>query len=764
MSDHLEQLRDQLTSVADKARLLRSRKSEYFAKSVKHALAEECIQDGWEFVSELKTKTKLQKRKTKDVYFEDGVWKLFADLGFIYLNKDRTFKVPYSNDPSLTQQIDVFASDDEVAILVECKAAINGPTKSYFKKDIEALGGRKAGLIAQTKKLLGNDNLKVVFVFATFDYILSEVDKERLENFGIQHFDNDKFDYYQELAKMLGTATRYQLEANLFLKQTIPALENKVPAIRGKMGGHTYFSFNIEPEKLLKIGYILHRSKANKKLMPTYQRIIKTARLRSVRKFVKEGGFFPNSIIVNIDAKKTPKFDLAANQAPNAISKIGILHLPKQYRSLFIIDGQHRLYGYSNSDYAKSNSIPVVAFVNLEREDQVRIFMEINENQKAVSKNLRHTLNADLLWESEDMRQRINALKLQIAQDIGEDLSSPLYNRIIVGENARTETRNITLDPVKQGLDRSNFFGEFTKLSIKKDGTFYKGGNEETYDALFPFLTKMFSHVRENCLEEWNRSSKEDGLILINMGINSLLRIFSDIVDHLINQAQINPKSDPTDFLIEKCSYYLDPLRDFYSDIEPEQRIKIKRAYGSGGPTRYWRVLQKAIVDARPDFNPEGFEEFWAEESKAFNTQSFEMIREIEHHLNIDFKDKLEAYYGDQWFKKGVHPDVYKSSTSSAADKNKNIFDPKEEKDPWEDCLFITDYQKIALYGSNWLGIFEKSYTRPGEEKIQGGGKAKTKWLDKVNRIRNENFHEYSVKTDEFELLKEIYDWLIAEQ
>ena len=29
------------------------------------------------------------------------------------------------------------------------------------------------------------------------------------------------------------------------------------------MGGHKYYSFSIEPERLLKLGYILHRSKAN---------------------------------------------------------------------------------------------------------------------------------------------------------------------------------------------------------------------------------------------------------------------------------------------------------------------------------------------------------------------------------------------------------------------------------------------------------------------------------------------------------------------
>ena len=78
---------------------------------------------------------------------------------------------------------------------------------------------------------------------------------------------------------------------------------------------------------------------------------------------------------------------------PTKPSQIGTLHLPKQYRSVFIIDGQHRIFGYSGSKYAGKNTIPVVAMVNLEKEEQVKLFMEINENQKAVPKNLRNTLN-----------------------------------------------------------------------------------------------------------------------------------------------------------------------------------------------------------------------------------------------------------------------------------------------------------------------------------------------------------------------------------
>ena len=375
---------------------LRRRKSEYIFESVSVKLEEEYINAGWELDRKYRTKVRLKKHKSQDHIFEDKVWSIFANLGFKFLSSDRNFKLPYSSDYSLTQQLDVFVADEETILVIECKSSNGDPKKGNFKEVIEAYGGKKEGLIKTIRKLFPEQKQKIKFIFATNNYYLSEPDIERLKNFDIVHFDNEIFSYYDDLTKHLGISTRFQLLGNLFEGQKIPELDNRIPAIRGKMGGHTYYSFSIEPEKLLKIGYVLHRNKANKKYMPTYQRLIKKARLKSVQNFVEEGGFFPNSLVINFDSTKQLQFDFASNDCDNSISRLGVLHLPQKYRSAYIIDGQHRLYGYANSEYKNTNTIPVVAFENLERKDQVKLFMQINENQKAVPKNLRNTLNADL--------------------------------------------------------------------------------------------------------------------------------------------------------------------------------------------------------------------------------------------------------------------------------------------------------------------------------------------------------------------------------
>ena len=107
---------------------------------------------------------------------------------------------------------------------------------------------------------------------------------------------------------------------------------------------------------------------------------------KNIRDFVSQGGFFPGALVVSIDSKGEGVLFEDSAQTDNASSKMGILSLPAKYRSVYVIDGQHRLYGYSDSSPIIDTVIPVVAFVDLDSKEQVKMFMDINENQKKVSK------------------------------------------------------------------------------------------------------------------------------------------------------------------------------------------------------------------------------------------------------------------------------------------------------------------------------------------------------------------------------------------
>ena len=739
----------------------RTRNNPFDSKSIrkdKRSELEEARENQWEITSETKHTFKLVRKKKPDVQWEDEVWVAMADLGFIYLNKDRHCNITY-NQAGQTQ-VDVLAVDNETAIVIECKASDSvTPRPRNFKTMVEAIPDQKEGLIRTIRNEFGNQ-LKVRFILATKNYEISTKDQDRMEALDIKHFDSDTIAYYKELSKHLGQAARYQFEADLFPNTKISSMDNRVPAIKGKMGGHTYYSFSIEPEKLLKISYVLHRSKSMK-ILPSYQRMIKKPRLKKVQKFVDEGGYFPNSIVINIDSTRggEPRFEPFSHKK-EGISGAGILHLPNVYRSAYIIDGQHRLYGYSNSHYSESNSIPVVAFVGLDGSEQLKLFMEINENQKSVPRNLRITLDADLGWNSKDLDVQVDGLQKQIAQDFGEDNSSPLKGRVKVGEDETTDVRVITLQAILTGLKRTDFFGKFKKNKIEKPGTFYAGSNDETIKIIRPFLFQAFEHLKHELPDEWNKKQEDSGLLTVNTGVTAVIWMLNDILNHLIKQDSLNPLKANTEDIIVASSPYLLGVVHFFNGLSDDERQDIRSNYGSGAPTRLWRHLQKAIHNVKPSFSPTGLDKYWQEQSKQFNESARQRLEEIELILDKKIHETLELEYGSHWLKVGIPAALYKKLHEDATEENRTILDDSPEREPW-DCMYLIDYFEVISHGSNFSKLFQKKFSMPGLANSKK--EERLKWIKKLNNIRNKVSHpkrNRGVTKEEADFVEAIYNWL----
>jgi len=497
--------------------------------------------------------------------------------------------------------------------------------------------------------------------------------------------------------------------------------------------------------------------------MPTYQRIIKKSRLKEIKEFVNNGNFFPNSVIISIDTHgRKLNFDLASLRGDSDRTRIGILHLPQRYRTAYVIDGQHRLYGYADSEYVGKDTIPVIAFENLDQSKQLELFMQINENQKSVPKNLQNTLNADLLWDDDDWNKRRKALRLRIAQELGEKQASPLFGRIIIGENETTSVCCITIETIENALRATKFLSKYTRGNeITENGTFDKGENNATNKILYRFLELALSYFKKYLPEEWQRGDQEQGILVINNSLQAIIRILDNIVNLLVENKKVMPTTDSPERVFEETTYYLDPLVDFFKEISEDERREIKTYYGAGGKPKVWRTYQKVISEERNDFNPDGLQEWIDNNTKKYNEESFKMIRDLESFFKLDFKKRLFEKFGDSWLTLALPKNVYKSASDLATEKELEDGKPRGSVDIW-DCLTIINYRDIAMYGKNWSEIFDKHYTRPGEESISGGKEAKTGWMVKLNVIRNKNFHTYSITKDEFEFLTELKQWLLA--
>jgi DNA sulfur modification protein DndB len=722
---------------------------------------EEYEDAGWVVHEELKYRTRMRKEKTHDRVFEDRVWATFARLEFDHLNRDRSFSLTYGPAPNQRQQIDVFAADDEVILLIECKST-ETIRAGQFKREVEAISGQRQGIIKRVKEEYPGH--KVKFILATNNYTLSTQVADRIREAGLIHFSEDTIDYYLSLADHLGAAAKYQLLGALFAGTKIPNLEPTVAAIRGSMGRYTYYSFAIEPARLLKMSYVLHRNQANSAMMPTYQRLIKKSRLKKVADFVENGGFFPNSIIVNVETKRGGgdlKFDLGSQSSGKA--RPGLLHLPQTYRAAYVIDGQHRLYGYANSPRADTDLIPVVAFVDLPREEQVRLFMQINENQQAVPKNLRNTLNSDLLWESDDYTQRAKALRLRIAQHLGEQKTSPVFDRVIIGENTKSPTRCITIDAIDAGLLRGNFIGRFTKTGAKSIGTFYAGDNQPTADALIPFLEGALGVLKDGVNAQFRLGSAEGGFVFMNNGIEAILRLLSDIVDHVVANDGLDPLTGSTDELLDACRPFLDALADYLDGLSLEEGAVYRRLYGSGGGTQYYRKLQDALRDARPGFSPPGLDAWLKAQDKQFTNEAREIVSDLEAFFKADIKGRLEDEHGSDWERLGVPRTVRKAAADRATTHNLDA-DPGDEVLPW-DMMYIADFYEVLVYDHKaWQDRFATRYTTPGEEELSGTWKKRAAWVKQLIPIRNDVSHGRAVSEENYAFLVELREWFLSDQ
>lgn len=683
---------DQLSEIS------KDRKTKTIQKRVSESAIASEEQSGWTVIKTYSNHDALmEKAKATGDSFEDEVWTIFYKMGFKLMNRDRDFHLQYSE--GLTKQIDVVAIDDDVCLLIECKETASENNAHSWKTDLEAISGFREKLFAEIRSKYPNRRCK--YVFATKNYVIGEQDSKRMQEFQIANFDYDTIQYYDQLVNHLGQAAKFQLLGNIFAKQTITQMEDRVPAIEGKMGGLTYYSFVIEPDRLLKIAYILHRNKANHRMMPTYQRLIKKERLKSIREFVNNGGYFPNSLIVSIDTDgHGVRFDQSQARIEGETSRLGVLYLPKKYQSVYVIDGQHRLYGYSETDWASKNSIPVVAFVDLPKEDQVKMFMDINQNQKPVSKSLRNTLNIDLLWNADLYASRLEALMLDIGQELGEDSKSPLYGLIVTGEDSVSGKRCITLDYIKEGLKQTRFFNVYKKRKneVAQLGTFDKMDNDATFNILFPFLEKSFQTVKEYCSQEWDKGP--DGFLAINNCSYALIKIFDDITNLILEKIGKQTVDDYCSFFKE-CEPLMLSLCDTINSLDAESINVIKTSKGGSAKKDSWRKLQVAFHTKFPEFNNDDLSKYIQENCVNNDQESGGLLSQIEG----VFKTRLWAAMPDkeQWLNKYVSEPVGEKLISKTAVENhrRETQGITEKVKEW-DYVSFDEMCDMIRCGSNW--------------------------------------------------------------
>jgi DGQHR domain-containing protein len=245
--------------------------------------------------------------------------------------------------------------------------------------------------------------------------------------------------------------------------------------------------------------------------------------------------------------------------------KVVTIRFPLTYNTCRIIDGQHRLLGFSvlSNEIQKNHYLPVIALQKYDRMKEIQTFVDINSKQQKIDRNLILLLKSTL-----DFEIGSKEYKEKIAVKAAEELSSFFKGRLYRGAADEVKGDKITLTTMVSGMMKNNQIYDTVEDTTKK-------------------LREYFNYVQKFIPEQSFQSGAYFGS---NIGISVLFRLINLLQRNFdANRIQISKEEFFQDMnsilskdLVRRLSLYLgDAGSKIASDIViTELRKKFPTKYG----------------------------------------------------------------------------------------------------------------------------------------------------------------------------------------
>jgi len=677
----------------------RQRRRKFREKTVPTSDRDSHVKDGWEEKTVFKESVGLRKPKELDELLEDELWLLFKNMGFEELNKGRDFRVVVG---PVRKQIDVFARESNRVFIAECKARTDGA--AIGTKDIRELSDLKGDISVSVAQHYRKQNIRTQtsFLIATRGIRWSKENEELAKKKKITVWKEDELEYYGQLAKLLGSAAKYQIYSILFPGAKMPGTI-EVAAIRGGKGKGKYYCFVIQPEKLFQVAYVHHRRSTPQELQGSYQRMLNKVRLDKISDFITKGGDFANNIIINFT--KTPTFEQFPQEQQEGDVVFGVLRFPREYASAWVIDGQHRLYAYADNPRRAKSTVPVLAFDGLPVKDQAQLFVDINKEQKAVPANLLWDLYPDIYYDSqEEEHQLLRSISLAVRK-LNSDNDSPLRDHVRI-PSVTPKSRsgaNLTMATVCEALRETGLLD-----ANAKEPQLYKDDYKTTVAFASDRIKAYLDVVADAFPQDWAKGNQ--GLLRSNIGIRILFTMLREVLLFLRRSGdeRVYQKKDLDEFR-KQVRRLLRPMFDRLDKIGDAGRNAMRRQTGKGPLMENTRTLAWEIRDEFPGFGME-FLKDWVRKipSDISDNAIRTLIDDTERKLRTFIAGELEALHGPGWWRKGV-PAGVKHAVKESIQKEMRGATPSRREElfgmPPDRRLNFTDtphLREIVVAGQNW--------------------------------------------------------------
>jgi DGQHR domain-containing protein len=731
------------------------RKPRIVQKRLAASDAEVALQGGWQERKRLPSgKVVVEKRKPHDEILENRFWSVLYQFGFEELNAGRKFQIQVTTDNTpVRKQIDVFAKVGNVVVVAECKSNAKKEARSLLK-DIGEFASYQRPIANALRRHYGNDTkLKILWMFVTGNIIWSQSDKARAAAQNIDIIEERELRYFEEIAKNVGPAAKYQFLGEFLQSQRIPEFSNtSVPAIRTKLGGNWAYYFLASPDRLLPIAFVNHRGLRDVDGAPAYQRVLKRGRLKEIGAYLDGGGFFPNCILINF--RETTRFEKSATVEDRNVS-FGNLFLPDKYKSAWIIDGQHRLFGYTESELEGDKaSIPVLAFDQISNISEAELFKTINSKQQKVAPGLLDELSGELNLTSDDFNERCSAIAARALDMMATETGNPLEDRVKTADLADSETICLTISEIKKSIISTKLLGSVTRNDVEIPGPFSRRNTKETLNALCEGLTAFFTKVRDANVDRWELG--KPGHLCSNVAVQGYIRLLQALIEYMREKTGQEPGSLDAEELIDQIGDYLQPVLDFVTVTEDVEFAKrFKQPFGSGGPPRYFYQLCLLVRAKFPDFSPVGFTEAASAQASEISERADDLTKSIVDRVHRHLITVLKTAYQDAYLDDGIPQKEIKLSAM-----NKRIDDSNSM--PVENYLDVIDFKKIIEHPKNW-DLFKGTLSIQLQTEKKGQAKY-VKWLERLNEVRRIPAHPFgrSYKEEDIDFLDYIDEQLAA--
>jgi len=491
--------------------------------------------------------------------FHNEILKLFSRFGFVIEESD------YNKPGS-----DIVTSYEKKRVIIQCKKSTESG-KVYPSLQ---------SLIDEYSRKVQKRRAKVAILALGGYEIPKTIDvEEALLQDRVVVWNDRVINYYKNLERLIGKYAIYQLLGDLNVDARFDKKDRKLNFIEVAQNNYRFYLCQIDPEYLLKACLVKRRF--NPKALKSYQRTLAPTRVKiggEIPKYIDlEDSVFPTNIIcvsrdkLNIEGRK--------------------LILPSKYGSLWIVDGQHRLYAFSNitkDEKLNDFKLPCALFdgAKLGEEKQGTIFIDINKNAKKVDMGLILEL-MPFLGKYERALSVVNRF----------DRSQMFKNKIRKYSDKRGTinlTTFVTNNAMKELVSDSGpilkkLHESLTKQLIKKEIS-KKDYRRETEDKCFKELRSYFGTINKYFDNEWNSKKY---ILATDKGIRALLKLLLKIY---------------------KSEYYkkdngLEKIIKAFRKVMPKSKLKIekfKRKYaGEAGAEELADEWSTKINNKLPDFDPE---------------------------------------------------------------------------------------------------------------------------------------------------------------